>query len=111
MKQYQPPKVKVLTPVIQTSPDINPETHAVTWDNNLTAEQVEALKKDMGVQEHNPRAWFVMKQCADANMSIMEAARHLKPQKIRGASEAQIRRFFAAYNRIRGVKKEFRYHR
>jgi hypothetical protein len=111
MKQYQPPKVKVLTPVIQTSPDINPETHAVTWDNNLTAEQVEALKKDMEVQTHNPRAWFLMKQCADANMSIMEAARHLKPQKIRGASEAQIRRFFAAYNRIRGVKKDFRYQR
>lgn len=111
MRQYQPPKAKTLTPVIQTAPYINEETGAVTWDNNLTPEQVEALKKEMNVKTHNPRAWFVMKQCADANMSIMDATRHLKTQRIRGTSEAQVRRFFAAYNRVRGVKKEFRYHR
>lgn len=111
MKQYQPPKVKVLTPAIQVEPDINEQTGAVTWDNNLTAEQVDALKEEMGVKTHNPRAWFMMKQCADANMSIMEAARHLSPKEIRGTKEAQIRRFFSAYNKIRGIKKQFRYHR
>jgi hypothetical protein len=109
MKTYQLPKAKTIAPPIQTAPNIDPVTGSVTWNNGLSAEQVAALKQDLEVKSPSIVAWNSMKQCADAEMTVMQATRHLRGRT--SCSEAQIRRFFAAYNRLRGIKKPFRYQR
>lgn len=106
IKQYQPPKVITII-TAENEPEKNEETGAITWDNTLTDAEVQGLKNATGAKFPNLIAWNSIIQRYKAGMSPSEIARQLRRQH--GCSMVQIKRVLAAWNKINGTQKEFRY--
>lgn len=106
IKQYQPPKMVTIV-AAENEPEINFETGSITWDNKLTESEIQAMKMEMGVKYPNLIAWNSIIQRRKAGMKRSDIIKQLS--RTDGCAKVSIKRVLAAWNKINGIKEEFRY--
>lgn len=82
---------------------VDAETGRVEWSSGLTSAAILALRQILKVEKPNLIVWNSLKRHIDNGISQREIARINKG--VKGYSMAQIKRFSAAYSRLKSFQK------